>query len=269
MTRRKRLRARARLRRSDRCRRSPAATAGDRAWVLFKLDGGLDHILIDEAQDTNPEQWEIVAASPRNSLPARARASARARSSRSATPSSRSSAFSAPTRASLRAMREHFDERMPRAERGLRRRSPLDISFRSTPPVLRRGRLRSSAQAEAARRRRARRRRRSATSPPRPAMPGRVELWPPVSAADAEDRHAAGRAPTRRAARRRTTRLARAIAAHDHEPGSARRAAAPRDGRAAACRRHHGAGAAAQRVRRRPGARAEAARRRRSPAPTA
>ncbi len=31
-------------------------------WVLFKLDGGLDHLLIDEAQDTNPEQWEVVAA---------------------------------------------------------------------------------------------------------------------------------------------------------------------------------------------------------------
>ncbi len=30
------------------------------AWVLFKLDGGLDHILIDEAQDTNPEQWQVV-----------------------------------------------------------------------------------------------------------------------------------------------------------------------------------------------------------------
>lgn len=29
-------------------------------WVLFKLDGGIDHILIDEAQDTNPEQWEVV-----------------------------------------------------------------------------------------------------------------------------------------------------------------------------------------------------------------
>jgi ATP-dependent helicase/nuclease subunit A len=32
----------------------------DAAWVLYKLDGGLDHILIDEAQDTSPEQWDIV-----------------------------------------------------------------------------------------------------------------------------------------------------------------------------------------------------------------
>ena len=30
------------------------------SWVLYKLDGGIDHILVDEAQDTNPEQWEIV-----------------------------------------------------------------------------------------------------------------------------------------------------------------------------------------------------------------
>jgi ATP-dependent helicase/nuclease subunit A len=32
------------------------------AWVLFKLDGGLDHVLLDEAQDTNPAQWEIASA---------------------------------------------------------------------------------------------------------------------------------------------------------------------------------------------------------------
>ncbi len=32
------------------------------AWVLFKLDGGIDHILVDEAQDTAPEQWTIVRA---------------------------------------------------------------------------------------------------------------------------------------------------------------------------------------------------------------
>src|SRR5262245_21742556 len=31
-------------------------------WVLFKLDGGLDHILVDEAQDTSPVQWQVVRA---------------------------------------------------------------------------------------------------------------------------------------------------------------------------------------------------------------
>lgn len=31
-------------------------------WVLWKLDGGIDHILVDEAQDTAPDQWRIVSA---------------------------------------------------------------------------------------------------------------------------------------------------------------------------------------------------------------
>lgn len=29
-------------------------------WVQFKLDQGIDHILLDEAQDTSPDQWEVV-----------------------------------------------------------------------------------------------------------------------------------------------------------------------------------------------------------------
>ncbi len=32
------------------------------AWVLYKLDRGIDHILVDEAQDTSPHQWEILQA---------------------------------------------------------------------------------------------------------------------------------------------------------------------------------------------------------------
>ncbi|MDX2144124.1 MAG: double-strand break repair helicase AddA [Rhodospirillaceae bacterium] len=35
---------------------------GIAAWVLYKHDGGIEHVLIDEAQDTNPEQWDIIAA---------------------------------------------------------------------------------------------------------------------------------------------------------------------------------------------------------------
>ncbi|MEZ5667605.1 MAG: double-strand break repair helicase AddA [Alphaproteobacteria bacterium] len=33
---------------------------GRAPWVLYKLDGGLDHVLIDEAQDTNHPQWDIA-----------------------------------------------------------------------------------------------------------------------------------------------------------------------------------------------------------------
>jgi ATP-dependent helicase/nuclease subunit A len=29
-------------------------------WVHYKLDRGVDHVLIDEAQDTSPRQWQIV-----------------------------------------------------------------------------------------------------------------------------------------------------------------------------------------------------------------
>ncbi|MFN0113576.1 MAG: double-strand break repair helicase AddA [Paracoccaceae bacterium] len=29
-------------------------------WVLYKLDGGIDHILVDEAQDTSQRQWRII-----------------------------------------------------------------------------------------------------------------------------------------------------------------------------------------------------------------
>jgi ATP-dependent helicase/nuclease subunit A len=38
------------------------AVRADAAWVLYKLDGGIDHILVDEAQDTAPEQWAILRA---------------------------------------------------------------------------------------------------------------------------------------------------------------------------------------------------------------
>ncbi|MBV1926195.1 MAG: double-strand break repair helicase AddA, partial [Rhodobacteraceae bacterium] len=30
------------------------------AWVLYRLDGGIDHILVDEAQDTSPAQWDVI-----------------------------------------------------------------------------------------------------------------------------------------------------------------------------------------------------------------
>jgi ATP-dependent helicase/nuclease subunit A len=36
-------------------------SAESASWVLYKLDGGIDHVLVDEAQDTNPDQWEVIS----------------------------------------------------------------------------------------------------------------------------------------------------------------------------------------------------------------
>ena len=31
-------------------------------WISYKLDGGIEHVLLDEAQDTSPQQWQIINA---------------------------------------------------------------------------------------------------------------------------------------------------------------------------------------------------------------
>ena len=33
-----------------------------KSWVSYKLDGGIEHLLVDEAQDASPEQWTIITA---------------------------------------------------------------------------------------------------------------------------------------------------------------------------------------------------------------
>ncbi len=35
---------------------------GGASWVHYKLDGGLDHVLVDEAQDTSADQWDVIRA---------------------------------------------------------------------------------------------------------------------------------------------------------------------------------------------------------------
>ena len=44
------------------CVRRLLTERADAAWVLYKLDGGIDHVLLDEAQDTSPDQWDILEA---------------------------------------------------------------------------------------------------------------------------------------------------------------------------------------------------------------
>ncbi len=152
-------------------------------WVLFKLDGGLDHLLIDEAQDTNPDQWKLVellteeffaglgAREPQEGTPER---------SVFAVGDPKQSIYSfqgADPEAFLR-MRAHFARRARAAERGW---AQVDLahSFRSVAPVL--------AAVDAVFRDSAALSRGVAFDPEwRPHDPvrvgqgGRVELWPPA-----------------------------------------------------------------------------------------
>ena len=109
--------------------------AGVAPWVLFKLDGGLDHILIDEAQDTNPEQWEIVALLADEFFAGEgARAEARTIFA-VGDPKQSIFSFQRADPGSFARMRQHFKRRVDDAHASWNE-IPLTISFRSTGAVL-------------------------------------------------------------------------------------------------------------------------------------
>lgn len=153
-------------------------------WVLYKLDGGLDHILIDEAQDTSPEQWLVVAAIAEEFFAGEG--ASQQRRTVFAVGDEKQSIFSfqgADPREFTR-MRIHFDQRIRAAKQNLQT-VPLNVSFRSAQPVLdavnavfgieaaRAGVVTGAAWPE------------HETS--RDGQAGLVELWPPVAPAEGED----------------------------------------------------------------------------------
>ena len=112
-------------------------------WVLYKLDGGLEHILIDEAQDTNPEQWQVVRTLADEFFTGDG-AYEEADDSPMGTPRTLFAvgdvkqsiySFQRADPAAFQAMRDHFAARVGAAKR---RWQPVELalSFRSTPAVL-------------------------------------------------------------------------------------------------------------------------------------
>ena len=106
------------------------------SWVHYKLDQGIDHVLIDEAQDTNPEQWEVVEALTAEFFAGRG---AREEGSRTvfAVGDTKQSIFSFqradPT--AFPAMRAKFAHSVPESG-GRWEEVALSTSFRSAPAVL-------------------------------------------------------------------------------------------------------------------------------------
>ena len=120
------------------------------AWVLYKLDGGLDHVLLDEAQDSNPAQWGIAAALTAEFFAGSGVERGRPRSLSAAAveaPVPRRTVFAVgdikqaiygfqgADAAGFATWQRHYGQQV-RSGGGEFRQVQLDVSFRSTAPVL-------------------------------------------------------------------------------------------------------------------------------------
>jgi ATP-dependent helicase/nuclease subunit A len=157
----------------------------DAAWVLYKLDRGVEHILVDEAQDTSRPQWKILAKLAEDFL-----------SGAGAPPSGRTffavgdekqSIFSFQGAAPhlFDGMKRYFKRRHEKAQRPFAD-IQLTHSFRSSPTVLsavdevfKQPSVWAGVSAG------------EATAPDHPAirdsLPGVVEIWPAVTAEPAPE----------------------------------------------------------------------------------
>ena len=153
-------------------------------WVQYKLDKGIDHVLVDEAQDTSPRQWRIVRGLTEEFFggegarmkPRTIFAVGDEKQSIYSFQGAAPDAFSATRREFARRVR---DAGRPFAD------VELDLSFRSTRDVLAavdrvfdaeatRARLLADASDYVAH------------AAARGAAPGRVEIWPMIRAEKAE-----------------------------------------------------------------------------------
>jgi ATP-dependent helicase/nuclease subunit A len=148
-------------------------------WVLFKLDGGIDHILVDEAQDTAPAQWDIIG-----------RLVAELMAGQGARPRPRTLFVVGDRKQSIYSFQgadlEGFEHERARLSDGLaavgQRLVQTDLlhSFRSSPAILR---LVDAAFGSSPG---------GLGGPPRhvafyPRAPGRVDLWPALEPAPKDD----------------------------------------------------------------------------------
>jgi ATP-dependent helicase/nuclease subunit A len=167
----------ARFRRPHRADERASDFAGIAQWVLFRLDGGIDHILVDEAQDTSPAQWDIVKRLAEDFA---AGQGARAEVQRTifVVGDKKQSiySFQGADPEGFDRMRVHFGERLRGVGLTLQE-TDLLYSFRSARPILSLS-TRSAGPTG---------RRGSVaiwnTRPSMPERPGRVDLWPLVPAA--------------------------------------------------------------------------------------
>ncbi|MGH7005557.1 MAG: UvrD-helicase domain-containing protein, partial [Alphaproteobacteria bacterium] len=199
-------RARAALDFGDLITRTRVLLAGDgrgdgrAAWVLWKLDGGIEHVLVDEAQDTSPEQWDLIRRLVEEFFAGAGAARSGPARTLFVVGDFKQSIFSfqgAEPRA-FRDMHRHFSARAAAARLGWAD-VPLNVSFRSVSAVLAAvdkvfafeaasAGVAETDSADAIRHLTA-----------RSGLAGLVEVWPTVRPRDEEDEHAWAESPPKEA----------------------------------------------------------------------
>jgi ATP-dependent helicase/nuclease subunit A len=150
------------------------------AWVLYKLDGGLDHLLLDEAQDSNTHQWEIASRLAGEFFAGAGTRDETTPRSIFAVGDEKQSiySFQGADAAGFARWERHFAESVRDAGQDFAT-VPLNVSFRSTAPVLAlvdavfaEGPARHGVVAEGAR---------LEHRADRQGEAGLVEIWPPLA----------------------------------------------------------------------------------------
>ncbi|MDV7340511.1 double-strand break repair helicase AddA [Terasakiella sp. A23] len=106
-------------------------------WVLYKLDGGIEHVLVDEAQDTNPDQWRVIEALTQEFFAGIGTHEEDSPRTIFAVGDVKQSiySFQGADPAEFERMKNLFAEHVPQAEQDWRE-VPMTVSFRSTRAVL-------------------------------------------------------------------------------------------------------------------------------------
>ncbi len=149
-------------------------------WVLFRLDGGIDHILVDEAQDTSPDQWRVIELLAQEFTSGQGARDVERTIFVVGDQKQSIYSFQGADVSAFSAMRETFAARLASVGAPFQRME-LEHSFRSSPAILRLVDL---------------------TFGPRyhenlggasthlafwDQMPGRIELWPPIASSTKPD----------------------------------------------------------------------------------
>jgi ATP-dependent helicase/nuclease subunit A len=107
----------------------------DIAWILYKLDGGIDHLLLDEVQDTAPAQWAITNAVAEEFFSGRGARETTRTIFAVGDPKQSIFSFQGADLASFNTNRQIFRQKVQNADQ-IWLDGTLSVSFRSTAPIL-------------------------------------------------------------------------------------------------------------------------------------